>query len=172
MQRLLNNKRSDDNGKTVAVKLTYFGSVEYWMGIHLRNNLLKKTSGKELIQELPLEEKDNWHIVVECEEEVVGTLMLSTMSKRTARIEQVAVSGSMQGMGLGNQLIEFAEQLATELGFKQVYLTGRESAWRFYEKLGYETNHKVSQIGRVKIKEFTKELIIKKEKVKEMETNG
>ena len=171
VQIYLITKRSDDNGKTVTLKLTYFGSVEYWMGIHLRNNLLKKTSGKELIQELPLEEKDNWHIVVLNNDEVVGTLMLSRKSKKTAQIEQVAICEGMQGQGVGQKLIAFAEDLAQELGFEQVFLTGRESAWRFYEKLGYQTNHKQYKIGRVQIKEFTKVLEIK-EKVKEMETNG
>ncbi|MEG2254856.1 MAG: GNAT family N-acetyltransferase, partial [Vagococcus sp.] len=71
----------------------------------------------------------------------------------------------------GQQLIAFAEEIAMELGFEQTYLTGRESAWRFYERLGYQTNHKISKIGRVRIKEFTKALQIK-EMVKEMETNG
>lgn len=141
------------------------------MGIHLRNKLLKKTSGKELIQELPLEEKDNWHIVVLNDEEVVGTLMLSKKNRKTAQIEQVAISESMQGLGVGKQLIDFAENLAKELGFMQVYLTGRESAWKFYEKLGYQTNNKVSRKGRVIVKEFTKQLAIK-EMEKEMETNG
>ncbi|MEG0284795.1 MULTISPECIES: GNAT family N-acetyltransferase [Vagococcus] len=141
------------------------------MGIHLRNNLLKKTSGKELIQELPLEEKDNWHIVVLNDEQVVGTLMLSKKSKKTAQIEQVAICESMQGLGVGKQLIDFAEAVASDLGFKQTYLTGRESAWAFYEKLGYTTNHKISKIGRVRIKEYTKKLVAH-EMVKEMETNG
>ena len=72
---------------------------------------------------------------------------------------------------LSKQLIDFAEAVASDLGFKQTYLTGRESAWAFYEKLGYTTNHKISKIGRVRIKEYTKKLVAH-EMVKEMETNG
>lgn len=54
--------------------------------------------------------------------------MLSRKSKKTAQIEQVAICESIQGQGVGQQLIDFAENLAQGLGFEQVFLTGRESA--------------------------------------------
>ncbi|MFC6346709.1 GNAT family N-acetyltransferase [Vagococcus carniphilus] len=144
-----------------------FGSIEYWAGVQLRNELLKKTSGKELITTLPIEEKNNFHLVVIVEGEVVGTLMLSRMNQTTMRIEQVAISKKVQGQGLGITLIEYAEEFSSELGFQHVFLTGRESAWSFYEKLGYQGNDVVEMNGTIRIKEFNKII-----RVKEMETNG
>lgn len=167
----MEKERNEDNGKTVTLRLTYFGSTEYWAGIYLRNELLKKTANTPLISELPLEEQDNWHVVVLEDERVVGTLMLSEWDNKTMKIQQVAIDPSMQGQGLGLRLMAFAEQLAKELGFKKTYLTGRESAWRFYEQLGYLTNHDIITGKGVLLKEFEKKLT-HNTYLKEMETNG
>ncbi|MDT2829421.1 GNAT family N-acetyltransferase [Vagococcus carniphilus] len=120
-----------------------------------------------MITTLPIEEKNNFHLVVIVEGEVVGTLMLSRMNQTTMRIEQVAISKKVQGQGLGVTLIEYAEEFSSELGFQYIFLTGRESAWSFYEKLGYEGNGVVEMNGTIRIKEFNKII-----RVKEMETNG
>ena len=123
---------------------------------------MKKTANIPLISELPLEEQDNWHVIVLEDDRVVGTLMLREKDNQTIQIQQVAIDQSMQGQGLGLRLMTFAEQLAKELGFKKTYLTGRESAWHFYEQLGYLTNHEVIKGKGVRLKEFEKKLSHKK----------
>ncbi|MGO3732993.1 MAG: GNAT family N-acetyltransferase [Vagococcus sp.] len=157
----------------MTLRLTYFGSLDYWRGIHLRNKLLKQTSGKSDIRELPIEEKDNWHIVVLLEEKVVGTIMLEEKTKKLVQIKQVAIDNSVQGQGLGKKMMDYSEELAKSLGFTHLFLTGRESAWMFYDKLGFYTEDVIYFDGDVLVKEYYKQIVTRKNVyVKEMETNG
>ena len=70
-------------------------------------------------------------------ERIIGCLILTPLNGQTAQMRQVAVEEIWQGQGVGRQLIAFAEQAARERGFAEITLHGRESAFPFYERLGY-----------------------------------
>ena len=52
-------------------------------------------------------------------------------------MRQLAVAAELQGQGIGTALVEFAEALAREIGYRRMILHARETAVPFYEKQGY-----------------------------------
>ena len=43
-------------------------------------------------------------------------------------------------MKIGQSLMAYAELIARQQGYEEIFLTARESLWLFYEKLGYESS--------------------------------
>ncbi|EOH99164.1 hypothetical protein UAY_01941 [Enterococcus moraviensis ATCC BAA-383] len=164
------------------VKIIDWNSEDYWIGIHLRNKLLKTSSGKEWITELPVDEKHDIHMAVMMDGAVVGTLLLSKKSQTVAQIKQVAIDDNYHGIGLGKKLLEFAEKVAELMKFQTIILTGRKQAWGFYDRFGYQSSGCEYEEGLVSLKRFEKRLQTQKNtekfrinkpiQLKEMETNG
>ena len=49
----------------------------------------------------------------------------------------MAVLNNLQGKGIGRALMQFAENIARDLGYKKLTMHARVTAVGFYEKLGY-----------------------------------
>ncbi|MGY3779448.1 GNAT family N-acetyltransferase [Isobaculum melis] len=154
--------------------ITKWNSKAYQEALVLRNELLKATSGKKQLVEAPLEEQNDLHLVVKCEQQVIGTLLLHPIDQKLIQVKQVAIDSAYQRHGIGKQLIQYAEQIASRLGFSVVFLTGRQQAWPFYEKLAYEMLAESYQEGQLVLKLFKKEVAIEKQfnPQREMKTNG
>lgn len=89
-------------------------------------------------------------IVVELQDEIVGTLQLSFIPYLTyqggirAQIEAVRIRKDKRQMGLGKNLFEWAIQRAQERGAHLLQLTTdkkRPEAKKFYESLGFQASH-------------------------------
>jgi len=52
-------------------------------------------------------------------------------------MRQVAVDGTYQAKGIGKKLVEYSERLALEKNFDKIILNARDTAVKFYLKLGY-----------------------------------
>lgn len=141
------------------VKIIEWNSNEYWAGIALRNQLLKATAGKEMIQSIPIEEKNDIHVVALDKDQVIGTLIISKVDQQSAQIKQVAVNNAYQGEGVGKKLLLFAEEVVRITQFKKVFLLGRSQAWGFYVRAGYQEFGQAYYDGNVLLKGFEKELI-------------
>ena len=63
--------------------------------------------------------------------------MLVKENTHTARLRQMAVINDLQGKGIGKALMQFAENLARDRGFRKLTMHARKNAIGFYEKLGY-----------------------------------
>ena len=50
----------------------------------------------------------------------------------------MAVQNNLQGKGIGASLMNFAETLAMDKGYKNLIMHARDSAIGFYEKFGYK----------------------------------
>jgi len=50
----------------------------------------------------------------------------------------MAVLKNMQGKGIGESMVTFAENLARDKGYKTLTMHARDSAIGFYEKYGYK----------------------------------
>jgi ribosomal protein S18 acetylase RimI-like enzyme len=50
----------------------------------------------------------------------------------------MAVVSGLQGKGLGKVLMQFAENIARDRGYKKIMMHARKTAVGFYEKLGYK----------------------------------
>ncbi|MBX2871946.1 MAG: GNAT family N-acetyltransferase [Saprospiraceae bacterium] len=89
-------------------------------------------------------------MVVEMEEEVIGTLQLSFLPYLTykggwrAQIEAVRIRLDKRGLGLGKQFFSWAIERAQARGAHVLQLTSdkkRPDALRFYESLGFTASH-------------------------------
>ena len=50
----------------------------------------------------------------------------------------MAVLNDLQGKGIGKALMQFAENLARDRGYKKITMHARQNALGFYEKMGYK----------------------------------
>ena len=50
----------------------------------------------------------------------------------------MAVVSGLQGKGIGKVLLQFAENIARDRGYKKIIMHARKTAVGFYEKLGYK----------------------------------
>ena len=58
-------------------------------------------------------------------------------------MRQVAVRGDLQGKGLGTILVKASEKFAIDKGYKKIHCDARETAIKFYERLGYRSSGKI-----------------------------
>lgn len=109
----------------------------------LRNLVLRHPLGLDLKNEDLSRDKTDIHLGVFDGEKLVASLILHPMEGGIVQMRQVCTHPDRQGEGLGKMLVEAAEQLAKEEGFRQMVLHGRQTAAGFYRKLGYLTDEVV-----------------------------
>ncbi|MBK5271171.1 MAG: GNAT family N-acetyltransferase, partial [Bacteroidia bacterium] len=83
------------------------------------------------------DEKENMFIGAFEDEEMLGCCMLVKEKTDTLRLRQMAVLNDLQGKGIGRALMNFAENLARDAGYKILSMHARKNAIGFYEKMGY-----------------------------------
>lgn len=107
--------------------------------VELRNVILRKPLGLSFSPEELEKEKDD--ILIGCfeEDKMEGCCLLTEEGNKTVRLRQMAVSPVLQGKGIGRVLMNFAENVARDKGFKKINMHARKNAVGFYEKLGYKT---------------------------------
>jgi GNAT superfamily N-acetyltransferase len=122
----------------MALKILSHGTKEYKQMVELRNAILRKPLGLSFTQEELEKEKDD--ILIGCfeEEKLEGCCLLTKEGKDAVRLRQMAVTTGLQGKGIGRVLMNFAENIARDRGFKKLTMHARKNAIGFYEKLGYE----------------------------------
>lgn len=92
----------------------------------------------------PSLETDDWdsdpdvvHLIALEEDTAIGTARVRFLSETTAKLERLAVLSTHRGQGIGQRLMEQAEQVATERGKKEMVLNAQVQALPFYHRLGY-----------------------------------
>lgn len=81
-------------------------------------------------------------VVAESEGEIVGTTMWWPFGEDFATIGMVIVSNSVQGMGIGRQLMEAA---IADLGDRSILLNATDEGLHLYRRLGFEAIGSVYQ---------------------------
>ncbi len=122
----------------MALKQLVHGSPEYRQMIQLRYEILRKPLGLDLKEEDLEKEKDDILIGVFDDDEMQACCVLTRTDAKTVRLRQMAVSNKLQGKGIGATLMNFAENLARDHGFKKLTMHARKVAMGFYEKQGYK----------------------------------
>jgi GNAT superfamily N-acetyltransferase len=122
----------------MALKIIDHGSREYQQMVQLRNDILRKPLKLWLTPEELEKEKEEILIGAFEEEKMLGCCMLITVNPTTVRLRQMAVLNNLQGKGIGKALMQFAENIARDRGYKKIIMHARKSAAGFYEKLGYQ----------------------------------
>lgn len=122
----------------MALRLIDHGTAEYDQMINLRYQLLRKPLGL-LFDETELE-KEKADILLGCfeEEKLEGCCLLAETAPGIIRLRQMAVVSGLQGKGIGKVLMQFAENIARDRGYKKILMHARKTAVGFYEKLGYK----------------------------------
>ncbi|HEY6978269.1 MAG TPA: GNAT family N-acetyltransferase [Chitinophagaceae bacterium] len=121
----------------MAVKIIDHGSKEYKQMVDLRYSMLRKPLGLSFSEEELQEEKNNIHIGCFDDDKLEGCCMLVPKDDGTIQLRQMAVISGLQGKGIGRVLMQFAENIARDRGFKKLIMHARKTAMGFYEKLGY-----------------------------------
>ena len=122
----------------MALKIIDHGSREYRQMVQLRNDILRKPLGLAFLPEELASEKEDILIGAFEDEKMLGCCMLIKVDPVTVRLRQMAVLNNLQGKGIGKALMQFAENIARDRGFRSIMMHARKTATGFYEKLGYE----------------------------------
>jgi len=123
----------------MALKILDHGSPEYRQMIKLRDDILRKPLGLTFSNDEIEDEKDNLLIAAFEDEDMLGCCMLVEEIPGTIRLRQMAVLNDLQGKGIGRALMQFAENLARDRGYKILSMHARKNVVGFYEKMGYRT---------------------------------
>lgn len=139
----------------MALKQIDHGSKEYQQMVKLRMEILRKPLGLSFTKEELEKEKDDILIAAFDEDEILGCCILTRIDDRNIRLRQMAVQKNLQGKGIGESIISFAEIIAGDKGYKILTMHARDTAIGFYEKFGYTV--KGAQFEEVKTKHHTME---------------
>ena len=122
----------------MALKIIDYGSPEYQQMVKLRDTVLRKPLGLTFTPEDLESEIDNILIAAFEEERMLGCCMLVEEKPDIVRLRQMAVLNALQGKGIGRALMNFAENIARDRGYKVVKMHARINSIGFYEKVGYK----------------------------------
>lgn len=122
----------------MAIKVLDHGSKEYKQMVALRQLLLRKPLGLTFNEEELNAEKND--ILIGCfdDDKMEGCCLLTEVEPGVLRLRQMAVVSGLQGKGMGRAILQFAENIARDRGFKTITMHARKTAVGFYEKLGYK----------------------------------
>jgi predicted GNAT family N-acyltransferase len=121
----------------MALQIIDHGSKQYQQMVKLREDILRKPLGLCFTKEELESEKNNLLMGAYEDDQMLGCCMLIEESPDTVRLRQMAVINDLQGKGVGRALMQFAENLARDRGYKKITMHARKNAVGFYEKMGY-----------------------------------
>lgn len=122
----------------MALKIIDHGTPEYLQMVKLRDDVLRKPLGLGFTPEELDSEKEHMLIAAFEDERMLGCCMLIEEQPGAIRLRQMAVLNDLQGKGIGRALMNFAENLARDRGFRVIRMHARLNAVGFYEKVGYK----------------------------------
>ncbi len=124
----------------MALKIIDYGTPGYNEMVRLRDEILRKPLGLSFSPADLEQEKDNLMMAAYEDDKMLGCCMLVEEDPQTVRLRQMAVLNDLQGKGVGKALIQFAENLARDHGYKKITMHARKNALGFYEKMGYKVS--------------------------------
>ncbi len=126
----------------MALKIIDHGTPEYLQMVKLREEILRRPLGLSFLPEELEKEKDNLLLVAYEDDRMLGCCMLveEEQDPQTVRLRQMAVSDDLQGKGIGKVLMNFAENIARDRGYRKITMHARKNAIGFYEKMGYQSS--------------------------------
>jgi ribosomal protein S18 acetylase RimI-like enzyme len=121
----------------MALKIIDHGTKEYEQMVKLRDDVLRKPLGLSFSHDELEHEKSNLLMAAYEDDQMLGCCMLVEEEPQTVRLRQMAVLNDLQGKGVGRALMQFAENLARDRGYRKITMHARKNALGFYEKMGY-----------------------------------
>ncbi|MEP6617614.1 MAG: GNAT family N-acetyltransferase [Ginsengibacter sp.] len=114
------------------------GTKEYRQMVDLRLEILRKPLDLKFSGEELEDEKHDILIGAFEEEKILGCCLLTRIDDHSVRLRQMAVQNNLQGKGIGASMLNYAENIARDHGFKNMIMHARKPVIGFYEKLGYK----------------------------------
>jgi predicted GNAT family N-acyltransferase len=142
----------------MALKIIDHGTKEYQQMVKLRDDILRKPLGLRFTPEELENEKDNLLIGAFEDGNILACCMLVEEKSDVVKLRQMAVLNVVQGKGIGRALMQFAENLARDHGYKILTMHARINAVGFYEKMGYKVKGDEFQEVSIAHYEMQKEL--------------
>jgi len=128
---------------------------EFEQYYQLRWQVLRKPWGQPLGSERDSLEQESFHrMIIDEHGKVLAVGRLEKTDQFSGKIRFMAVCKSVQGQGLGKQIIAALEQQAQKLGITDIRLKARENALTFYQQLSY-TSKGFSHLLFDEIKHFS-----------------
>ncbi len=124
----------------MALKQIDFGTAEYRQMLALRYEILRKPLGLQFTPEELQHEENDILIAAFEEEKMLGCCFLTAIDNQQVKLRQLAVQNNLQGKGIGASLMNFAENIARDRGFRTIQLNARKVALEFFEKQGYKVD--------------------------------
>jgi predicted GNAT family N-acyltransferase len=121
----------------MALKIIDYGTAEYKQMLKLRDEILRQPLGLHFSAEELEKEKAHVHMAAYEDDQILGCCMLVEEDPQTVRLRQMAVVNDVQGKGIGRALMQFAENVARDRGYRKITMHARKNAMGFYEKMGY-----------------------------------
>ena len=106
--------------------------------VKLRIDILRKPLGLFFTPDELDMEKEDILIGAFDDDEMLACCMLTKADDNCLRLRQMAVQNNQQGKGIGASMMNFAELISRDKGYKKLIMHARETAIGFYEKLGYK----------------------------------
>ncbi|AVI94512.1 putative GNAT family N-acetyltransferase [Oenococcus oeni] len=122
-------------------KFFKFGTEDqeyYRENLVLRNEVLRKTIGKNIFDDDLEIEKNNLFYGITIHEHLIATFSLFDEELLTAHLAAFAVKKDFQKQGLGSRLLKYAIDDLRNRGYKQIKTNARTSAHGFYLKNGFK----------------------------------
>ena len=142
----------------MALKIIDHGTKEYQQMVKLRDDILRKPLGLTFEADELENEKNNLLIGAFEDDDMLGCCMLFEENSGVVKLRQMAVLNALQGKGIGRALMQFAENLARDHGYKVLTMHARKNAVGFYEKMGYRVKGEEFQEVSIPHYEMEKEL--------------
>jgi len=121
----------------MPIKQIDYGTKEYDQMIKLRYEILRKPLKLDFTEEQLQKEKNDILIGAFEEDKILGCCLLTKEDQTSVRLRQMAVANNLQGKGIGASMMNYAENIARDAGYKKIIMHARKTAIGFYEKLGY-----------------------------------
>jgi predicted GNAT family N-acyltransferase len=122
----------------MPIKLIEHNYAEYQTMVSLRMKILREPLGLAFNKDDLEKEKNDILLSAYDDDKMVGCCILTKINDETCQLRQMAVISSMQKNGLGSSLLDFAEKVAYDNGFRKMLMHARKSVVGFYQKQGYE----------------------------------
>jgi N-acetylglutamate synthase-like GNAT family acetyltransferase len=122
----------------MPIKQIDHGTKEYRQMVDLRSEILRKPLGLSFEKEELDKEKEDILICAFEEDKLLGCCLLTKVDDKNIRLRQMAVQNNLQGKGIGASMLNFAENIARDAGYRNIVMHARKTALHFYEKLGYK----------------------------------
>ncbi len=122
----------------MALKQIDHGTKEYLQMIKLRKEILRQPLGLSYTPDELAGEKEDILIGAFDDDDMLACCLMTKVDNKCLRLRQMAVQNNLQGKGIGASMMNFAELVARDKGFKKLIMHARKTALGFYEKLGYK----------------------------------